>query len=101
MTTVASSDPAEAGIRERVLRALDAVIDPELDEPITTLRFVGGVNVSGDADVEVVLRLPTPQCAPNFAFLMAADARTVVHRLPDVRAVSVRLEDYYTGAEIN
>ena len=29
--------------RERVLRALDGVIDPELDEPITTLRFVSSV----------------------------------------------------------
>jgi hypothetical protein len=47
------------------------------------------------------LRLPTPQCAPNFAFLMAADARTVVRRLPDVREVTIRLEDHYTGAEIN
>jgi hypothetical protein len=48
-----------------------------------------------------VLRLPTPQCAPNFAFLMAADARTVVRRLPEVREVTIRLEDHYTGDEIN
>ena len=57
--------------------------------------------VSTDGDVEVVLRLPTPQCAPNFAFLMAADAREVVRRLPDVREVTIKLEDHYTGAEIN
>jgi hypothetical protein len=48
-----------------------------------------------------VLRLPTPQCAPNFAFLMAADARAVVRRLPEVREVTIRLEDHYTGEEIN
>ena len=87
--------------RERVMAALEAVIDPELDEPITTLRFVSAVEVSPDGDVDVVLRLPTPQCAPNFAFLMAADARSAVRRLPGVREVSVRLEDHYTGAEIN
>ena len=57
--------------------------------------------VSTDGDVEVVLRLPTPQCAPNFAFLMAADARQVVRRLPDVRDVTIKLEDHYTGEEIN
>jgi metal-sulfur cluster biosynthetic enzyme len=84
-----------------VIEALAEVRDPELDEPITRLGFVTSCEVSTDGEVEVVLRLPTPQCAPNFAFLMAADARTVVHRLPDVRAVSVRLEDHYTGAEIN
>jgi metal-sulfur cluster biosynthetic enzyme len=87
--------------RERVLDALSTVHDPELDEPITTLRFVTSCDVSADGDVEILLRLPTPQCAPNFAFLMAADARKVVRRLPGVRGVSVKLEDHYTGEEIN
>ena len=57
--------------------------------------------ISSDGDVEVMLRLPTPQCAPNFAFLMAADARNAVRRLPGVRGVTVVLEDHYTGDEIN
>jgi metal-sulfur cluster biosynthetic enzyme len=87
--------------RERVLDALSSVRDPELDEPITALRFVSSCEVSNDGDVEVLLRLPTPQCAPNFAFLMAADARDAVCRLPEVRSVSVKLEDHYTGEEIN
>ena len=37
--------------------------------------------VTDEGDVAVRLRLPTPQCAPNFAFLMAADARAAVRRL--------------------
>ena len=32
---------------------------------------------------------------------MAADARAVVRRLPEVRDVTIRLEDHYTGEEIN
>jgi metal-sulfur cluster biosynthetic enzyme len=84
-----------------VMEALAAVHDPELDEPITRLGFVVSCDVSADGEVDVVLRLPTPQCAPNFAFLMAADAREAVRRVPDVRAVTVRLEDHYTGTEIN
>jgi hypothetical protein len=32
---------------------------------------------------------------------MAADARNVVRRLPDVGRIDVRLEDHYTGEEIN
>jgi metal-sulfur cluster biosynthetic enzyme len=87
--------------RARVLEALGEVHDPELDEPITSLRFVTSCEVARDGDVEIVLRLPTPQCAPNFAYLMAADARNVVGRLPGVRRVAVRLEDHYTGEEIN
>jgi metal-sulfur cluster biosynthetic enzyme len=88
-------------IKERVIDALAEVYDPELDEPITRLGFVSSCEVSPGGDVEVVLRLPTPQCAPNFAFLMAADARAVVGRLPEVREVTIRLEDHYTGDEIN
>ena len=87
-------------MRARVLEALGSVYDPELDEPITTLGFVGSCVVDGD-DVSVRLRLPTPQCAPNFAFLMAADAAAAVRGVPGVRSVDVVLEDHYTGAEIN
>ena len=87
--------------RERVIDALAEVYDPELDEPITRLGFVTSCEVSTDGDVEVVLRLPTPQCAPNFAFLMAADARKAVRRLPGIRDVTIKLEDHYTGDEIN
>jgi metal-sulfur cluster biosynthetic enzyme len=87
--------------RDRVLDELGTVYDPELDEPITDLRFVSACEVTADGDVEVRLRLPTPQCAPNFAFLMAADARAAVRRVPGVRGVTVVLEDHYTGDEIN
>ena len=84
-----------------VMDALAEVYDPELDEPITRLGFVSWCEVSPEGDVDVALRLPTPQCAPNFAFLMAADARAAVRRLPLVRRVTIRLEDHYTGDEIN
>ena len=87
--------------RAHVLDALGTVFDPELDEPITSLRFVTSCDVTAAGDVDVRLRLPTPQCAPNFAFLMAADARDAVRRLPGVGQVSVVLEDHYTGDEIN
>jgi metal-sulfur cluster biosynthetic enzyme len=87
--------------RARVLAALATVHDPELDEPITELGFVGSCVVSDGGDVDVHLRLPTPQCAPNFAFLMASDAREAVRRMPGVGEVGVVLDDHYTGAEIN
>jgi metal-sulfur cluster biosynthetic enzyme len=90
-----------ASASAHVLEALGEVHDPELDEPITSLGFVSACEVSPDGDVQVALRLPTPQCAPNFAFLMAADARAAVRRLPWVTSVTVRLEDHYTGGEIN
>jgi metal-sulfur cluster biosynthetic enzyme len=88
-------------LRARVYEALGTVYDPELDEPITTLGFVGSCVVGTGGEVDVRLRLPTPQCAPNFAFLMAADAAAAVRAVAGVGRVTVVLEDHYTGAEIN
>jgi metal-sulfur cluster biosynthetic enzyme len=87
--------------KDDVLAALGTVYDPELDEPITALRFVASCEVADSGAVDVRLRLPTPQCAPNFAYLMAADARDAVLALPEAGEVTVVLEDHYTGAEIN
>jgi metal-sulfur cluster biosynthetic enzyme len=74
-------------LHTRVLDALATVHDPELDEPITDLRFITSCNITPQGDVEIRLRLPTPQCAPNFAYLMAADARTAASTHP-TRGVS-------------
>jgi metal-sulfur cluster biosynthetic enzyme len=80
--------------------ALSAVIDPELDEPVTDLGFVRSVTVEGDA-VEVHLRLPTSFCAPNFAYLMASDAKDVLAALPWTEAVVVELDDHHDSDLIN
>jgi metal-sulfur cluster biosynthetic enzyme len=87
--------------RELVLRALGVVIDPELDEPITDLGFVHSVDVSPDDDVEVHLRLPTSFCAPNFAYLMASDAKDVLAELDWTRRVVVELDDHHDSDVIN
>ena len=87
--------------QERLLAALEAVRDPELDEPITSLGFVASCTVSADGDAEVRLRLPTYFCAPNFAYLMVADAYDVVSVLPGVRRTLVVLEDHFASDAIN
>ena len=52
--------------------------DPELDEPVTELGFVASCTVSKAGVAVVRLRLPTYFCAPNFAYLMVADAYDAV-----------------------
>jgi metal-sulfur cluster biosynthetic enzyme len=86
--------------RAEVLGALSGVRDPELDEPITDLEFVSGLDIEGDA-VSVRLRLPTYFCAPNFAYLMVADAKAAVLSVPGVRRARVVLDDHYASDEIN
>jgi metal-sulfur cluster biosynthetic enzyme len=86
---------------ESLIRALETVRDPELDEPITSLGFVTSCTVSPDGDAQVRLRLPTYFCAPNFAFLMVADAYDAVSGLPGVRSTEVVLEDHFASDVIN
>ncbi|WP_308198031.1 iron-sulfur cluster assembly protein, partial [Saccharopolyspora soli] len=91
---------AAVDLVSEVWRALGTVVDPELDEPITDLRFVVDCEVVGAA-VRVDLRLPTYFCAPNFAYLMVSDAHDAVAAIPGVDRVSVRLLDHFAAAEIN
>jgi metal-sulfur cluster biosynthetic enzyme len=84
-----------------VLAALEAVRDPELDEPITSLGFVTSCTVSAAGEARVRLRLPTYFCAPNFAFLMVADAYDAVSALPGVHSTEVVLEDHFASDAIN
>ena len=109
--TPAAQDAASWGRRRRrgqgvthereVLDALGTVRDPELDEPVTSLGFVTSCTVSADGVADVRLRLPTYFCAPNFAWLMVADAYDAVSAVPGVRQTQIELEDHFASAEIN
>ena len=86
---------------EPVLAALDTVRDPELDESIVSLGFVSACSVDTDGTARIRLRLPTFFCAPNFAFLIVADAYDAVSTVDGVVAVDLVLEDHFAANEIN
>ena len=86
--------------RDEVFRQLAEVYDPELDQPLTELGFIGGVRIAGDK-VTVRFRLPTYWCAANFAYMMASDIRERVSELPWVQRVDVLLQDHFHDEEIN
>lgn len=81
--------------------ALSTVRDPELDEPITDLGFVADVQLGTAGEIAVQLRLPTYFCAPNFAWLMVADARDALTAVPGAGTVRVELVDHFAADEIN
>jgi metal-sulfur cluster biosynthetic enzyme len=83
-----------------VRAALGVVRDPELDEAITDLGFVSSLEIDRGA-VRVRLRLPTFFCAPNFAWLMVADATRAVAAVPGVTTVDVALDDHFAARDIN
>ncbi len=99
--TVTDIRPRTVVLQTDVRRALDVVLDPELDEPITDLGFVRSVDIGEDGTVEVHLRLPTSFCSPNFAYLMTSDAKDALQGLAGVRRVVVELDDHHDSDLIN
>ena len=86
---------------------LDLVMDPELDEAVTDMGFIEAVSVAGPTTghnmntVEIVFRLPTYWCSPNFAFLMAEGIKREVETLPWVGQAIVNLQDHMAAKEMN
>ena len=97
---MAGADIALARAAE-VRRALSRVDDPELDEPVTDLRFIERLDIDEAGAVSVGFRLPTYWCAANFAFLMADDMRREVSALPWVSRVEVTLGEHMYADKIN
>ena len=106
-TKDALASPAErsrtrtAGLAGAVYAAVATVRDPELDQPITTLGFVSSCTVTCEGAAQVRLRLPTYFCAPNFAFLMVADAHDAASGVPGITAAEVILDDHFASDTIN
>jgi metal-sulfur cluster biosynthetic enzyme len=86
---------------DQAYAALSAVVDPELDEPITDLGFVRSLVVTPAGNVKCSLRLPTAFCAPNFAYLMASDAKDALSALDWTRRVVIELDDHHDSGIIN
>jgi metal-sulfur cluster biosynthetic enzyme len=99
--------PSLATQLDEVWGRLDLVMDPELDEPVTDMGFIEAVSIAGPTDghnsstVEIVFRLPTYWCSPNFAFLMAEGIKTEVETLPWVGQAVITLQDHMAAEEMN
>ncbi len=90
-----------AAVTAAVWSALRTVRDPELDEPLPELGFVARCEVDPAGRARVELRLPTYFCAPNFAFLMVADAYDAVAGVRELTGVEVVLLDHFAADVIN
>jgi metal-sulfur cluster biosynthetic enzyme len=99
MTAVSDTPPTT--VVGGVWEALRTVRDPELDNDVVSLDFVAECSVTDDGVAHVRLRLPTYFCAPNFAFLMVADAWDAVSQVEGLTDVDVTLIDHFASDAIN
>src|SRR3954447_26641255 len=91
--------PLDGENDKAILKPLENVLDPELDEPIVDLGFVRSARLDRGHAV-VVLQLPTSWCAVNFAFMMAEDVRAALLVIEGISEVTVRLGDHCAAEEI-
>ena len=89
------------GRHEMAYTALGAVWIPSSTSRSPTLGFVRSLMVSPGGNVKVHLRLPTSFCSPNFAYLMASDAKDALSKLDWTRRVVVELDDHHDSEIIN
>ncbi|WP_159714071.1 iron-sulfur cluster assembly protein [Geminicoccus flavidas] len=86
--------------KAEVMARLDEVLDPELDQSVTSMGFIESVTVEGRV-VDVAFRLPTFWCSANFAFLMAVDMKAAIEQLDWVAEARIRLVDHFAARKIN
>jgi ATP-binding protein involved in chromosome partitioning len=76
--------------RDEILKALEAVIDPELRRSIVELDMVRSIDIGPDGDVAVMVSLTTPGCPVRNHF--QTSVVNAVTQLPGVRQVTVSFD---------
>lgn len=90
------SQVEESAINEK----LSKVIDPELGRPVTDLKLIDRLGISG-SEVEVDFHLTAPFCPPVFALKIASDIKAAVLSVPGVAGAKVTLRGHYLAEAVN
>ncbi len=75
-------------------------MDPELGRPITDLKLVDRMTVSGGS-VDLEFHLTAPFCPPMFALKIASDIRSGILSVPGVTDARVTLRGHYLAEAVN
>jgi ATP-binding protein involved in chromosome partitioning len=80
--------------------AMAKIIDPELGRPITDLKLIDKMAVTGDF-VDLEFHLTAPFCPPIFALKIASDIKAGLLSVPGVRDAKVTLRGHYLAEAVN
>ena len=83
-----------------ITEAMSKIMDPELGRPITDLKLVDRMTVTGGA-VELEFHLTAPFCPPIFALKIASDIKAGLLSVPGVTAAKVTLRGHYLAEAVN
>jgi ATP-binding protein involved in chromosome partitioning len=80
--------------------ALSKIMDPELGRPITDLKLVDKMAVTGGM-VDLEFHLTAPFCPPIFALKIASDIKAGLLSVPGVTDAKVTLRGHYLADAVN
>ena len=83
-----------------ITEAMSKIMDPELGRPITDLRLIDKMTVTGGS-VELEFHLTAPFCPPIFALKIASDIRAGLLSVPGVTDAKVTLRGHYLAEAVN
>lgn len=80
--------------------AMSKIMDPELGKPITDLKLIDRLSVTGTS-VDLEFHLTAPFCPPMFALQIAADIKAGLLSVPGVTDAKVTLRGHYLADAVN
>ncbi len=90
-----------SGVEEAAIQsALSKIMDPELGRPITDLKLVDKMAISGGS-VDLEFHLTAPFCPPVFALKIASDIKAGLLSVPGVTEAKVTLRGHYLAEAVN
>ncbi len=88
----------ETKVKERVIKALQGVIDPETCQSVWEMKLVRHVHIKQGGVVELVFR-PSSRTCP-LAFALGAGIKAALIKVAGVERVSIRVENFHRAAEL-
>lgn len=86
--------------KTKVMKELEKVVDPEIGIPITEMKLIDNIKITGDK-VLVEFHLTMPFCPAIFATKIASDIKKFVSKIKGVKSVEVKLKNHFMADEIN
>ncbi len=80
--------------------AMSKIMDPELGRPITDLKLIDRLTVTGGS-VDLEFHLTAPFCPPVFALKIASDIKAGLLSVPGVEEAKVTLRGHYLAEAVN
>ena len=88
-------------LRVKIFDELSAIVDPEINVPITELELIDDVNTDNLPWLKVDLHLTSPFCPAVFGFKICQDIHDNLLKIDGIDDVKVNVSNHFMAEQIN